>query len=79
MFNHFRICKISRSSAYHHDLIKENIVTKLQKLYSLPRNLRAGNKSPVLFLRKRLGAGDLLPVHDFTIERPVILNYISYY
>ena len=55
--------------------IKENIVTKLQKLYSLPRNLRAGNKLPVLFLRKRLGAGDLLPVHDFTIERPVSIIY----
>ena len=26
--------------------IKENIITKLQKLYSQPRNLRAGNKSP---------------------------------
>ena len=26
--------------------IKENIITKLQKFYSLPRNPRAGNKSP---------------------------------
>ena len=29
--------------------IKENIITKLQKLYSLPRTPRAGNKSPALF------------------------------
>ena len=34
--------------------IKENILTKLQKFYSLPRNLREGNKSPVLFLKKKL-------------------------
>ena len=31
--------------------IKENIITKLQKLYSLPRNSRAGSKSPVLFVK----------------------------
>ena len=31
--------------------IKENIITKLQKLYSLPRNPMAGNKLPVLFLK----------------------------
>ena len=34
--------------------IKENIITKLQKLYSLPRNPRAGNKSPALFVKKPL-------------------------
>ena len=32
--------------------IKENIITKLQKLYNPPRKLRAGNKSPALFLKK---------------------------
>ena len=31
--------------------IKENIITKLQKLYSLPRNPRVGNKSPKLFVK----------------------------
>ena len=31
--------------------IKENIITKLQKLYSPPRNPRAGNKSPTLFVK----------------------------
>ena len=34
--------------------IKENIITKLQKLYRPPKNLRSGNKSPALFLKKRL-------------------------
>ena len=35
---------------YHCDYIKENIIRKLQKLYSPSRNLRAFNKSPMLFL-----------------------------
>ena len=39
--------------------IKENIIMKLQKLYSLPKNLRAGNKSPVLFWKKPICTGDL--------------------
>ena len=29
-FNHLQICRICRSSAYHHNF-KENIITKLQK------------------------------------------------
>ena len=41
--------------------IKENIITKLQKLYSLPRNPRAGNKSPKLFVKKPLCTGNSLP------------------
>ena len=32
----------------------ENITTKLQKLYSPPRNLRAGNKLPMLFEKTSL-------------------------
>ena len=32
--------------------IKENIITKLQKLYSPPRNPSAGNKFPALFVKK---------------------------
>ena len=39
--------------------IKENIITKLQKLYSPPRNRRAGNKSPALFVKKSFCTGDL--------------------
>ena len=31
--------------------IKENIITKLQKLYNLPINPRAGNKLPTLFVK----------------------------
>ena len=56
---------------------KENIITKLQKLYSLPRNLRAGNKSPALFLKKPLCTGDILPVHKIFIERPVEYQRLS--
>ena len=50
--------------------MNESITTKLQKLYSLPRNLRADNKSPVLFSKKRSSTGDLLPTHKIFIERP---------
>ena len=50
--------------------IKESIITKLRKLYSLPRNLRVGNKLPVLFLKKRSWTGDLSPAHKIFIERP---------
>ena len=32
--------------------IKENIITKLQKLNSQPRNLSADSKSTMLFLKK---------------------------
>ena len=53
--------------------IKENIITKLQKLYSLPRNPRAGNKSPTLFVKKPLCVGDLLPACKIFIERPALL------
>ena len=50
---------------------KENIITKLQKLYSPPRKLNAGNKSPALLLKKPLCAGDLLPMCKIFIERSV--------
>ena len=50
--------------------IKENIITKLQKLYSPPRNSRAGNKSPVLFVKKLCCTGDLSPARKIFIERP---------
>ena len=51
--------------------IKENIIAKLQKLYSPPRNPRAGNKSPALFVKKPLCTGDLSPARKKFIERPV--------
>ena len=50
---------------------KETIITKLQKLYSPPRKLKAGNKSPALLLKKPLCTGDLLPTCKIFIERPV--------
>ena len=37
--------------------IKENIITKLQKLYSAPRNPKAANKSYVLFMKNPLSKG----------------------
>ena len=51
--------------------IKENVITKLQKFYSPPRNLRGGNKLPMLFLEKPLCMGDLWPAHKIFIQRPV--------
>ena len=50
--------------------IKENITTKLQKLYSPPRNPRTSNKSPELFVKKPLCMGDLSPTRKIFIERP---------
>ena len=50
-------------------------VTKLQKLYSLPRNLRVGNKSPLPFLEKLLCMGNLLSAHKIFIERPAIVHF----
>ena len=52
--------------------IKENIITKLQKLCSPPRNPRADKKSPALFVKKPLCTGDLLPACKIFIERPVL-------
>ena len=51
---------------------KENIITKLQKLYSSPRNPRVGNKSPAIFVEKPLCTGDLSPARKMFIERPDI-------
>ena len=56
--------------------IKENIITKLQKLYSLPKNLRVDNKLSVLFLKKPLHTGNLWPAHKIFIERPVIASFV---
>ena len=50
--------------------IKENIIAKLQKLYSPPRNPIVGNKSPTLFVKKPLCKSDLSPAHKIFIERP---------
>ena len=48
--------------------IKENIITKLQKLYSPPSNPREGNKLPALFLKKPLCTGNLSPARKIFIE-----------
>ena len=50
VFDHFQICKMSLLLQIIAIYIKENIITKLQKLYSLSRTSRVGNKSPVLFV-----------------------------
>ena len=61
--------------------IKESIITKLQKLYSPPRNIRLGNESPALFLKKRSFMGNLSPTCKIFIERSVldILFAINYF
>ena len=43
--------------------IKETIITKLQKLYSPPRNPTTGNKSPMLFMKKALCVGKQVNYH----------------
>ena len=54
------------------------MTTKLQKLYSLPRNLRAGNKLPAIFLKKPLCMGDLSYACKIFIERPgMCIQYVS--
>ena len=58
--------------------IKENTITKLQKLYSPPRNLRAGIKSPMLFLKKPLYMGDLSPMYKILIERLAYCSILRY-
>ena len=59
--------------------IKENVITKLEKSYSPPRNSRVGNKLPVLFVKKPLFMGDLLPACKIFIERPefCIFDYFN--
>ena len=52
--------------------IKENIITKLQKLYNPPRNPSVGNNLPVLFVKKPLCMGDLSPACEIFIESPDI-------
>ena len=51
--------------------IKENIITKLQRLESSPRNPKADNKSPAVFVKKPLCMDDLSPTRKIFIERPV--------
>ena len=57
--------------------IKENIITKLQKLYSPPRNARAVNKSSALFVKSLLCTDDLSPACKILIERPVVTVFIK--
>ena len=58
--------------------IKENIITKLQKLYSPPRNPRVGNKSPALFVKKPLCTGNLLLQYKIFIERPEVRKNLDF-
>ena len=55
--------------------IKENVIAKLQKLYSSPRNLRVGSKSLMLFVKKLLCTGDLSPAYKIFTERPEVLTF----
>ena len=80
VFHHFQICKIChyfyRSSLKIY--IKENIITKLQKLYSPPKKSRTGNKSPALFVEKLRYTGDLSPMRKIFIERSATVTCYSY-
>ena len=58
--------------------IKENIISKLQKLYSSLRNSRVGNKLPALFVKKPLCMGDLLPTCKIFIEKSGVLGCTLY-
>ena len=54
--------------------IKETIITKFTKLYSPPRKLKTGNKSPTLLLKKAFCSCDLSSAFKIFIERPVLLR-----
>ena len=57
--------------------IKENMITKLQKLYSLLRNHRAGNTFPVLFVKKSLYTDYLWLARKIFIERPELNKNVT--
>ena len=54
--------------------IKENIITKLQKLYNPPKKSRTGNKSRALFVKKLRCTGNLSPARKIFIERPELVK-----
>ena len=58
--------------------IKENIIKKLQELYSPLRNPRAINKSPVLFEKKPLCTGNLWPARKIFTGKPVCHSCFSW-
>ena len=68
-----KICKICKILL--HIIVtysKKDIIPKLQKLYSLPRNPGAGNKSPVLSVKKPLCTGNLSPAHKILGQKDPI-------
>ena len=48
--------------------IKENVITKLEKSYSPPRNSRMGNKLPVLFVKKPLSWAIYCPHAKYSLK-----------
>ena len=54
--------------------MKENIIIKIQKLYSQPRNFRVCNKPPALFLKKRFYMSNLSLMCKIFNVRPAILT-----
>ena len=48
--------------------VKENIITKLQILYSQPRNLTAGNKSPTLLVKNLFAWEIYLPRAKYSLK-----------
>ena len=74
VFHHFQICKsVLKYVALLHIIvtfIKENVITKLQKLYSPARKFKTGNKLSVLLLKKSLCIDSLLPMYKIFTEKP---------
>ena len=57
--------------------IKENIITKLQKLHSPPRNPRAGNKSPALFVKNLFALAIYRPRAKYSLKVLLMLYWIT--
>ena len=73
VFNHIQLCKIYCSSTYYCDLHSRKYNDKITKIWQ--PTLRAGNKSPALFLKKPLCTGNLLPTCKIFIERRAIVKF----
>ena len=56
--------------------IKENIITKLQKLYSPPRNPKAGNKLRALFVKKPLLKGLNWQIYSTSLSLTFLFHQI---
>ena len=59
--------------------IKENVIRKLQNLYNLPRNTRAGNKSPVLFVKNLFARAIYRPHTKYSLKGlPLAISFLYF-